>query len=205
MKFFVLLFSVLLSWGVALLPQTARAAGIDPTAETVVECAGLFETLSTDTEITSTFRDKVVVTGNNLKLTCDFLTVVAIRKGGDPVEALGKYGYFKSLVATGNVRIVQGDREATCGRAEIFPGEDKIILSEKFGNALPRVRSLDDQYSAEGPRVILYRGQRRAVIEGEGDKGPGTRILLPAIKDLGYDKNSPPAAGEEPRKSEPAK
>jgi lipopolysaccharide export system protein LptA len=194
-------FPLFLTLSALLLMGAARAADPD---DTIVECAGLFETVSTDTEITSTFRNKVVVTGNNLKLTCDFLTVVAVRKGGDPAAAIGKYGYFKSLVATGHVRIVQGDREATCGRAEIFPGEDKIILSEKVGDALPRVRSLDDQYSAEGPRVILYRGQRRAVIEGEGEHGPGTRITLPAIKDLGYDKDNPPA-GEEARKSENAK
>jgi lipopolysaccharide export system protein LptA len=180
------------------------ARGVDvPMNDTIVECAGLFETISTDTEITSTFRDKVVVTGTNLKLTCDFLTVVAIRKAGDAPAALGKYGYFKSLVATGHVRIVQGDREATCARAEIFPGEDKIILNGKVDGALPRVRSLDDQYSAEGERIVLYRGQRRAVIENESTTGPGTRITLPAIKDLGYDKNSPTA--DEPRKSEQPK
>ncbi|HEX2852520.1 MAG TPA: hypothetical protein VHO24_04720 [Opitutaceae bacterium] len=179
-----------------------RAA--DPVAnDTIVECSGVFDTISTDTEITSTFRDKVVVTGNNLKMTCDFLTVIAFRKSGDVPAALGKYGYFKSLVATGHVKIIQGDREATCARAEIFPGEDKIILSGKVDGALPRVRSLDDQYAAEGPRVVLYRGQRRAVIEGEGDGGPGTRITLPAIKDLGYDKNAP--AAEEPRKTDQAK
>ena len=57
-----------------------------------------------------------MVTGNNIKLYCDNLKVVAIRKG-DPTATLGEYGYFKSLVATGRVRIVQGDREATCGRA----------------------------------------------------------------------------------------
>src|SRR3954471_17182136 len=87
---------------------------------TVIECAGLAETVSTDTETIATFRDKVVVTGNNIKVTCDFLKVIASRKG-DPKATIGKFGYFKSLVATGHVKIVQGDREASCGRAEIFP------------------------------------------------------------------------------------
>jgi lipopolysaccharide export system protein LptA len=179
----------------------ARAADALVGDDTVVECSGIFETVSTDTEITSTFRDKVVVTGNNLKLTCDFLTVVAIRKG-DTTAALGNYGYFKSLVATGHVRIVQGDREALCGRAEIFPGEDKIVLSEK-----PSVRSTDDQYAVTGPVIELYRGQRRAVIPASGDNAPSTRITLPALKDLGYDKDkdkSPPPAGNAP-KAAPAK
>lgn len=164
---------------------TARAAGPAEAPPTVIECSGLAETISTDTETIATFRDHVVVTGNNIKLTCDFLKVVAVRKG-DPAATLGSYGYFKSLVATGRVRIVQGDREATCGRAEVFPGEDRIVLSEE-----PVVRSFDDEYIATGPRLVLYRGQRRAVIEGtETDLA---RITLPAIKDLGFDEEKPAA------------
>ena len=167
------------------LALTLRAA--DAPTPTEITCEGLFETVSTDTETFSTFQDKVVVTGNNLKLFCDFLKVVAIRKG-DPAATIGQYGYFKSLIATGNVRIVQGDREATCGRAEVFPGEDRIVLSED-----PVVRSLDDQYVAAGPKLVLYRGQRRAVIEGTPEER--VRLTLPAIKDLGF---------EEEKKSETA-
>ena len=159
---------------------------------TVIECSGLAETISTDTETIATFSDQVVVTGNNLKLYCDNLKVVAVRKG-DPTATLGSYGYFKSLVATGRVRIVQGDREATCGRAEVFPNEDRIVLSEE-----PVVRSFDDHYIATGPRLLLYRGQRRAVIEGNNENR--ARITLPAIKDLGFEEKknlapeTPPAA-----------
>jgi len=150
-----------------------------PPPPTIIECAGLSELISTDTETTATFSDSVVVTGNNISLHCDFLKVIATRKG-DPAATLGQYGNFKSLVATGNVRIVQGDREATCGRAEVFPGEDRIVLSET-----PIVRSLDGEYSATGPQLVLYRGQRRAVIEGTSEAP--ARITLPPIKDLGFD------------------
>lgn len=153
--------------------------------DTIIECAGAFETVSTETEIVSTFRDQVVVTGTNIKLTCDYLRVVALQKTGR-TTALGQYGYFKSLVATGHVRIVQGDREATCGRAEIFPGDDKIVLTEN-----PVVRSTDDQYIARGPRMVLYRGRRQAVIEGSPEDR--VRITLPALKDLGFDKEQEPA------------
>ncbi len=78
------------------------------------------------------------------------------------------------------MRIVQGDREATCGRAEVFPNEDRIVLSEN-----PVVRSFDDEYVASGPRLLLYRGQRRAVIEGNNEER--ARITLPAMKDLGFE------------------
>ena len=151
---------------------------------TVIECAGLSETISTDTETTAIFRDKVVVTGNNLKLTCDYLKVVASRKG-DPKAIIGKQSYFKSLIATGNVRLVQSDRIATCGRAEIFPNEDRVVLSrEAKTEPFPSVTF--DKTVMTGPRMILYRGQRRAVVEPED--GVGVRLTGPTIKDLGFEK-----------------
>ncbi|MBI5767403.1 MAG: hypothetical protein HZA93_06375 [Verrucomicrobia bacterium] len=152
--------------------EPAKAPTLPP-VPTVIESAGPAEMVSTATESTFTFRDKVIVTGNNLKLTCDLLVVVA-RRTGDPKATLGKQENFKSLVATGNVRLVQGDREATCGRAEVLPGEDKVILREN-----PRVRRLDGSYEATGPEMELLRGEQRAVIRG------GSRFVLPPIKDLG--------------------
>lgn len=168
-----------------LIYSSLRAQLAEP-PPTVIECSGPAETISTDTETIATFRDHVVVVGNNIKLTCDFLQVIALRKG-DKTATLGSYGQFKSLVATGSVRIVQGAREATCGRAEVFPGEDRIVLSEN-----PVVRSNDDDYTATGPRLVLYRGQRRAVIEG--NETERARITLPPIKDLGFDDEPKPGA-----------
>jgi lipopolysaccharide export system protein LptA len=173
-----------------------RAADLTVAKDTIVECSGVFETISTDKEITSTFRDNVVVTGNNLKLTCDFLTVIAIPKS-NTTAALGKYGYFKSLIATGHVKIVQADREATCGRAEIFPGEDKIVLSE---NAF--VLDTGNGSSISHSVLELYRGQRRAV--APAIPGVQTRIVLPALKDLGYEKD-PKSPAETAPKPAPAK
>ena len=81
-----------------LLLGSARAA--EPAGDTIIGCAGLFETISTATEITSTFRNKVVVTGINLKLTCDFLTVIALPKGAK-TAALGDYWYLRGHWAEG--------------------------------------------------------------------------------------------------------
>ena len=80
------------------------------------------ESVSTDAETTTTFHDEVVATGNDLTLTCDFLKVIATRVG-EKSATLGKYGKFKYLLATGHVRIVQGDRVATCGRARFSPAK----------------------------------------------------------------------------------
>src|SRR5688572_6805188 len=112
-----------------------------PLAPTVIE-SGSAEMVSTEKETTFTFRNGVTVTGTNLKITCENLEVIA-RRTGDPTATFGKQENFKSLVATGNVHIVQSDREATCDRAEVFPGDDKVVLT---GN--PKVRSTDGQYQA---------------------------------------------------------
>jgi lipopolysaccharide export system protein LptA len=167
-----------------------------PTADvpsTTVSCAGLTEITSTDTETTAIFHDQVLAVGNGITLTCDYLKVIASRIG-DKTATIGKYGKFKYLLATGNVKITQEDRIATGGRAEVYPDEDRIVMTEN-----PVVQIESEHYTATGPRMILYRGQRRAVIEGT----PAQRstILLPAIKDLGY----PAEKNPEPTPTGPAK
>jgi len=162
--------------------SAARAA--EP-PETTIDCSGLFESVSTDTETTFTFHDQVVAVGNNITLNCDFLKVISTRIG-DKTATIGKYGKFRYMLATGHVHIVQGDRIATCGRAEVFPGEDRIVLTEG-----PVVEIPTEHYKATGPRMVLYRGQRRAVIEGTPSER--AHISLPAIKDLGFPSEKPAA------------
>jgi lipopolysaccharide export system protein LptA len=171
----------LLATAIALvLAAAARAAA--PPPETTIDCSGLAESQSTDTETTTVFHDDVVAVGNNLKLNCDYLRVIATRIG-DKSATLGKYDKFKYLLATGHVRIVQGDRVATCGRAEVFPSEEKVVLTEN-----PSVTDSEGN-AASGPRIILFRGQRRAVIEGTPTQR--THITLPAMKNLGFPAETP--------------
>ncbi len=150
---------------------------------TEITSVGPAEMVSTATETVFTFQDQVVVIGTNLKLTCDRLVVVA-KRTGDPKATLGKQENFKSLLATGHVHLVQNEREAVCDRAEVLPGEDKVILT---GNPAI-VRSKDGRYAGSGPEMILERGQQRAVI-----KSP--RFVLPPLRDLGpgKDKSKAPA------------
>jgi lipopolysaccharide export system protein LptA len=156
--------------------SAAPAADIIPTVITSTS----MEMWSTDTETRSIFKENVVVTGNNLRITCDQLDVTATRldgaknKDGAAIPTLEK---FKTLVATGNVRIVQGDREVTCGRAEVFPGEDRVVLTEK-----PVVIDSTGPYVATGTRIVLLKGERRLF-------GDNIRLQGPPIKDLGFDKN----------------
>jgi lipopolysaccharide export system protein LptA len=177
----------------AVLP--ARAA--EPEAPPTVITSQNLDMQSTDDESTFLFTGLVTVTGNNIKLTCDRLEAVTIRTQKDILRdkdktSLGQVGKFKSLLATGRVRIEQGDRVATCGRAVVLPGEEKITLTED-----PMVR--DGEATAVGERISLLRGERRAII----DKA---RITLPTIKDLGFPKGTPaptPAPATTPAKSTP--
>jgi lipopolysaccharide export system protein LptA len=166
----------------ALFALAAAAHAAEPKPTTIESDSA--ESVSSDTETTTTFHDHVVAVGNDMTMTCDFLKVIATRVG-EKTATLGKYGKFKYLLATGNVKIVQGDRVATCGRAEVFPGEDRIVLTEN-----PVVRIETEHYEASGPRMVLYRGQRRAVIESD-PSGQRTKITLPAIKDLGFPSEKP--------------
>jgi len=168
------------SLGLALLAARASLAAAEAAPDTVIESKSC-EITSTDTETTSLFTDSVVVTGNNLRLTCDSLEVVSLRSGGKE-DTIGRPERFRSLIATGSVRIVQGDREATCARAEVLPGEDRITLTGK-----PVVIDHGNNSTATAEPLILYRGQRRI-------SGANVRIVLPPLKDMGFDQKQPPPA-----------
>lgn len=180
----------------ALLPASSRSADAPtpkpaaPTVETVVQ-SDEFEMVSSARETTFTYRRNVRVTATNMTLTCENLVIVA-RRSGDPALLVGKQERLKSLVATGRVRIVQDDREAAAERAEVLPDDDKVILT---GN--PVVRSTKDGWEQRGDRMELHRGERRAVIPSN------PRTVLPALKDLGYDK-LPPRKGPAPANAPPA-
>jgi lipopolysaccharide export system protein LptA len=156
---------------------------------TVIESES-FDWRSTDTETTSVFTGRVVVTGTNLRLTCDRLEIIALRSG-EPGATIGKIEGFKSLVATGNVRIIQGDREAACGRAEVLPGDDKILLTGS-----PVVVDHSVNWTWTGDELEMLRGERQI-------RGRNARFTGPPIKDLGVDltkkPDATPAAAEAPK------
>ena len=127
----------------------------------------------------------VTVVGTNLKIVCDRMELTATRIGekGVAVPTLEKFRY---LLATGNVSINQASRVATCGRAEVFPREDKVVLTEN-----PVVVDHATDFVSAGERITMLRGQERV----EVDK---PRLTGPPIKDLGFDKNPSPDAPAKP-------
>lgn len=168
---------------VLLLTPMLRAQTVEPQSTTID--SEQFDWHSTDTETTAVFTGGVLVTGTNLKLTCDRLEIVATRKG-DPKAAIGKIEDFKSFVATGNVRIIQGDREAACGRAEVLPGDDKIILTGQ-----PVVVDHTVNWTWTGDELEMLKGERQI-------RGKNPHFTGPPIKDLGIDRIKPAATDPEP-------
>lgn len=139
------------------------------------------EMTSTDTETTAIATDNVILTGTNLRITCDQLTVIAHRIG-DNDATIPTVERFKYILATGNVHIVQGDREATAARAEVFPLEERIVLS-----GAPVVIDHSTGINATGEPIILLRGQRAI-------QGKNVKITAPPIQDLSATATSPSSA-----------
>ena len=159
---------------------------------TVITSDGPGEMVSTDKEATITFRDHVVAIGTNMRLQCDYLEVVVLRSG-EKTATLGKTEKFRSMLATGNVVMVLGSREAACGRAVVLPGEEKVVLSEN-----PVVVDHDQKTRFAGEEITILKGQQKLSIVKP-------ILTAPPIKDLGVDKETknpaptpPPAAAPVP-------
>jgi lipopolysaccharide export system protein LptA len=149
-----------------------------------------FDMHSTGTETILVFTGKVVAVSTNQKVSCDRLEVVALNKS-DPKATIGKLDSFKSFVATGNVHIVQGDREAACGKAEVLPGDDKVVLTGQ-----PVVVDHTVNWTWTGDELEMLRGERQI-------RGKNARFTGPPMKDLGVDKLKAPPAPETPAPATP--
>ncbi len=174
-------------------PVLANAAGEPPIPPTEITARHM-ESRSSDTEMTTVFTGDVVVTGNNIRLTCDRLDSVSVRIGSQD-QVVARQNRFKSLVATGHVKIVQGDREATCGLAVVLPDDDKITLTEN-----PVVVDHSADVTWNGDKLWMLRGERRVY-------GDNVHMILPPIKDLGPDKGKkvdlPETAPQSPAPAKP--
>ena len=144
---------------------------------------------STDEETTALATGNVILTRTNLRITCDSLTLIAARLG-DKDAAIPDVEKIKYILATGNVRIVQGDRESTSQRAEVFPREDKVVLTED-----PVIIDKSNGFVAAGEKITLFRGKREIFVENP-------RFTAPPIGDIGATAapRTPPAPASTTRK-----
>lgn len=164
-------------------PEPAAPAQV-PTELRAVQ----LEMTSTDTETTAIATENVILTGTNLRITCDQLTVIAHRldtkeNKGDTIPTVER---FKYILAIGNVRIVQGDRESSSARAEVFPQQGKVVLSGS-----PVVTDHSTGVVASGEPIILLRGERAL-------SGKNIKVTAPPIQDLGANAGAKPAASTTP-------
>ncbi len=159
-----------------------------PPQKTILDCNDL-NMWSVGNETHGICTGSVVVTGTNLHLTCDRLEFSALG-AGDKTSTVPTLDRFRSMLATGHVVIVQGEREATCGRAEVLPQQDKLILTEG-----PVLVDHGTGWTSSGEKITLLRGERRVIVEK-------SRITGPALRDLGFDanKSTSPADGAGPAK-----
>ena len=140
------------------------------------------------------FQTNVRVEGNNLLVTCNNLEVTATRGGGedDPNATIGEFGTIESIVATGDVEILQAGRRAEAGRAQVLPHLGKVVLTEN-----PRVYDVHGEVS--GWRITLLKNERRVVVENNPEDGrQRPTVVLSELPDLGFEsvENSDQAESE---------
>jgi len=181
------------------LALAASAAEVAPQRTTLESHFCEFWTVKDETFFVfkSSATKRVTLTGTNLKIVCDQLEITATgidktdKDKDGKAPALPSPEKFKYLLATGNVHIVQGEREARAGRAEVFPGQDLIELTQNpvvidHGSDTVKDGVVDhsNDYEQTGERIEMLRAERRVRVYGSKLEGP-------AIRDLGFDKSQP--------------
>jgi lipopolysaccharide export system protein LptA len=88
----------------------------------------------------------------------------------------GKMEEIEKIVARGNVRMVQGERTATCDEATYYHREGTVVLRGE-----PVVREGNNWVS--GKRIIYYIDEQKSVAEGEGEDRVKVTIIPPEEKE----------------------
>jgi lipopolysaccharide export system protein LptA len=162
---------------VLVVPPRAAEPGAATVAPVPTELrAQHLEMTSSDTETFAIANGDVILTGTNLRITCDRLEITAQRIG-DKTATIGNLEKIKYILAIGKVRIVQGDREATCQRAEVYPREEKVILTEE-----PVIVDRSNGFVAAGEKITLLRGKREVFVDKPRFTGPPVGDLSATAK-----------------------
>ena len=103
----------------------------------------------------ATFSGRVSAQQGDLTILCDELVVRYAEKGNDVTE----------VVASGNVRIMQGERTAFAGRA-VYDNKGGVIRLEQN----PRVQQGED--TIVGAVIAYYVNELKSVVSG----APGQRV-----------------------------
>jgi lipopolysaccharide export system protein LptA len=112
-----------------------------------------------------TFIGDVVARQEDFVLYGDRLLLFLTEKG----EGIEK------IVAQGNVRIVQGNRRATCQEATYYQQQGTVVLQGE-----PEVREGDNWL--KGKRIIYYVNEQKSVAEGEGKERVTITVIPREVK-----------------------
>lgn len=182
----ILPMKILLALGVLLLlplqaeiaqPQAKQPPAAEGTP-TVIDSDNLKMTTLDDQTTHFAFSKNVKVTTTDMTIFCDRLEVFAARQDDAAEGEASELGRIQKILAIGNVRILQEDREATSGRAEVSPQDGTIVLTEN-----PVLR--DQQGKVSGARITFNQGERSAQVES--DETQSSRVVLPTLPALGAD------------------
>jgi lipopolysaccharide export system protein LptA len=109
-----------------------------------------------------TYKGRVEVTQGDIKLNANTLTITLQDQTDNQV---------KEVVAEGQVRVTQGTRWATGGRAVFDQTRHTVVLSQ---NAVVH----DGPNEVSGDRIVVYLDEQRSVVEGGG--GRVKAVLFPS-------------------------
>ena len=160
---------------VAFTPSSADASKptVQAKTEATLVTSQLLRMIEEPKQTLFQFTEDVQVTATNLDATCDRLDVIAVDQVNAAPDAKLALE-LQRIEAHNNVVIKQAGRTATAMKASILPKEGKLVLE---GKAVVN----DERGRAAGHRMTLYKGQRRAIVEGGGPEGERARITLPAM------------------------
>lgn len=126
---------------------------------------------------TIVFEGHVMAQQENLTMVGKKLVVLAVKEKATPknakadAEQNGVINRVDRIEVTGDVKITQGDKLATCDKAVYYRQDQKIVLS---GN--PQVSQGKDVLN--GRVITLYLLEERSVIEG-GGQNPVKATIYP--------------------------
>jgi len=136
------------------------------------------------------FEGNVEIEGSGMTGSCDKIEVII--KNAPPANAPAQAPAtaltaapkeekrIDKIILFGNVKIAQGLKSATCGRADIYPVSETIILSQN-----PVVLNKEDNTRATGARIVYKNGVKGVSIEGglseDYERGAGQEIKRPSV------------------------
>ena len=135
------------------------------------------------------FEGDVKASGTDMDVSCG-KAEVEMRKLKSGGHSISKICLLES------VNISSGLKSATCGRAEVFPEDEMVVLSED-----PVVIDREDNTRVSGPRMVYNRGRRSMTVEAETTSSAPAAQSAPRsfIPDFEDDETLAPARSRAPR------